>query len=281
MRNRIVRRGGARRLGVPIGVFLLATVLVAWWALSQGVDPGPAAGANSASGGAPVSGDGSVTLPELTGATPEKARVLTRGAAVRRAAVWAATAARKTPSVSGPAVGRISTRTPEGTDNIVVALEERPDENGQLWVRVRLASRPNGKIGWVPRVTLGPYETLHTRLVVDRKRFRLTLWRGDRRVFRAPVGIGRPGAPTPAGRFYIRNELTKYANPFYGPIAFGTSATSPTLTEWPAGGFVGIHGTNQPELIPGRISHGCIRMRNADIVRLAHMMQPGTPLQII
>ncbi len=57
---------------------------------------------------------------------------------------------------------------------------------------------------------------------------------------------------------------------FSAPIGVGT----------PAGGFVGIHGTNRPELIPGRISHGCIRLRNRDIVRLDKLMPVGTPLTI-
>ena len=78
----------------------------------------------------------------------------------------------------------------------------------------------------------------------------------------------------------IRNELTRYASPFYGPIAFGTTARSAVLTDWPGGGFVGIHGTNEPQLIPGRVSHGCIRLRNADMLRLAVLMPVGTPLTI-
>jgi lipoprotein-anchoring transpeptidase ErfK/SrfK len=86
--------------------------------------------------------------------------------------------------------------------------------------------------------------------------------------------------PTPAGDFYIRNKLTRYQSAFYGRLAFGTSARSAVLTDWPAGGFIGIHGTNEPELLPGRVSHGCIRMRNADILRLGRLMPVGTPLTI-
>jgi lipoprotein-anchoring transpeptidase ErfK/SrfK len=52
------------------------------------------------------------------------------------------------------------------------------------------------------------------------------------------------------------------------------------LTDWPGGGFIGIHGTDRPALIPGRISHGCIRMRNADILALARRMPVGTPVTI-
>ena len=32
--------------------------------------------------------------------------------------------------------------------------------------------------------------------------------------------------------------------------------------------MVGLHGTNEPGLIPGRPSHGCIRLRNRDILTL-------------
>ena len=65
----------------------------------------------------------------------------------------------------------------------------------------------------------------------------------------------------------------------YGPFAFGTSAYS-SLTDWPGGGVVGMHGTNEPRLVPGRPSHGCIRLRNADILRLARMVSVGTPLLV-
>jgi lipoprotein-anchoring transpeptidase ErfK/SrfK len=99
-------------------------------------------------------------------------------------------------------------------------------------------------------------------------------------VFRADIGVGRARWPTPRGRFYIRNRLTRYRSPTYGPLAFGTSARSTRLTDWPAGGFIGIHGTDRPGLLPGRVSHGCIRMRNRDIVRLGRLMDVGTPLTI-
>lgn len=59
-------------------------------------------------------------------------------------------------------------------------------------------------------------------------------------------------------------------------MAFGTSARSPKVSDWPAGGFVGIHGTNRPDLLPGRVSHGCIRLANRDILRLARLMSIGT-----
>ena len=135
-------------------------------------------------------------------------------------------------------------------------------------MRVRLAILPNSATGWVPQDALGAFHPVRTRLVIDRRAFRAVLWRGGHVVFRARVGIGEPRWPTPRGEFYVREKLTDFGDPFYGPVAFGTSARSPILTDWPGGGVVGIHGTDRPELIPGRISHGCIRMRNADVRRL-------------
>lgn len=170
-------------------------------------------------------------------------------------------------------------RTPERTRNLVLVLgRSQPTADG-VWVRARLPG-VRGRAGWLPRRALGGYTLVRTRLVVDRRRLRATLYRGARRVFSAPVAIGRPAAPTPAGRFYVRDKLTRYRSATYGPLAFGTSARSPGVSDWPAGGFVGIHGTDRPELVPGRVSHGCIRLRNVDVVRLGRVLAVGTPLRI-
>jgi hypothetical protein len=162
----------------------------------------------------------------------------------------------------------------------VSVLATRTDHAGRLWVHVRLPTLPNGTTGWVPRGSLGAYQTVDTHLVVDRRLLLATLYRDGTAIFTAPIGIGTDAWPTPAGVFTVRSRLTRYASPFYGPIAFGTTARSSVLTDWPAGGFVGIHGTDEPQLIPGRVSHGCIRMRNDAIRRLAELMPIGTPLTI-
>jgi L,D-transpeptidase catalytic domain len=202
-------------------------------------------------------------------------RATSQWAPVRKPAL-----ARSKPSPTAPAIAALDTRTPEETSNIVLVLGSARDGAGRLWVRVRLPVLPNNTTGWVRRSALGGYSFTTTRLVVELDRFRATLYRNGRRVFSADVGIGQPAWPTPTGQFYIRNKLSGFGNPFYGPVAFGTSARSDVLTDWPAGGFVGIHGTNQPELLPGSVSHGCIRMRNRDILRLADLMPVGTPLTI-
>jgi hypothetical protein len=177
-------------------------------------------------------------------------------------------------------VTRLVSTTPEGTANIVLVLRRARDRTGRLWIRVRLPVLPNGSTGWVPRRALGVYGVVNTHLVVDLERLTVTLLREGRPILRAPIGVGRPEWPTPKGEFYVRNMLTRYRSPFYGPLAFGTSARSSVLTDWPGGGFIGIHGTDAPELIPGRVSHGCIRLRNEDILQLGWLMPVGTPVTI-
>jgi lipoprotein-anchoring transpeptidase ErfK/SrfK len=121
---------------------------------------------------------------------------------------------------------------------------------------------------------------VNTHLYIDRGKFTATLKRDGVTVFTARIGVGLPYWPTPPGEFYIRSKLAGFDSPVYGPIAFGTSARSAVLTDWPGGGFVGVHGTNTPQILPGQVSHGCIRLRNEDILRLAKLMRVGTPVTI-
>ena len=104
----------------------------------------------------------------------------------------------------------------------------------------------------------------HEYIRVDREKPNITLYKDGHAIWSAPVGVGRPSLPTPAGHFYVMEKLQSVGDSAYGPYAFGTSAYAPTLSEWPGGGVVGIHGTDEPQLIPGYPSHGCIRLRNAE-----------------
>jgi L,D-transpeptidase catalytic domain len=221
--------------------------------------------------GAPAASVLAVPRPERL----EQERHLSVWSTVRRAV-----RARSAPERAAPVVAWVETRTPEGTDNTLLILDRAADRHGRVWVRARLPVLPAGTTGWLPREAIGGYQLVRTQLVVDLRRLRATLLRNGHRILRAPVAVGQPRWPTPRGRFYIRNKLIRYRSGFYGPLAFGTSARSNVLTDWPGGGFVGIHGTDRPELVPGRISHGCIRMRNPDIVRLGRLMPVGTPLTI-
>ena len=148
------------------------------------------------------------------------------------------------------------------------------------WYRVRLPMRPNGATGYVRpwRLHVVP---VRARIVVDVSARRLTLYRSGKPFLSTAVAVGSPATPTPTGTFYVNQRLvpSDTSGPF-GPGAVGISAFSDVLTGWAQGGPVAIHGTNQPELIPGRISHGCVRVRNKKINRLRRLMPLGTPIRI-
>jgi hypothetical protein len=186
---------------------------------------------------------------------------------------------RARPSEDARPIGALEPQTSLGTTNIVLVVGHAR-VRGRLWIRIRFPGLPNNLTGWLPRDAVGGYHFVRTRLLIDLETLTAALLRDGRRVFRASVGIGTKQYPTPRGSFYIREKLTNFDNPYYGPVAFGTSARSRVLTDWPDGGSIGIHGTNRPDLLPGRVSHGCIRLRNEHILRLSRLMPVGTPVTI-
>jgi hypothetical protein len=179
-------------------------------------------------------------------------------------------------------VGRLHSSTEDGFREIYLLLRAHRDEHGQPWVKLRIPARPNGQTGWVRRSSLGAFHLTDTSIVVDRRRLRMHFRSGGKTRWSAPVGIGTRATPTPAGHFWIR-ERFKILDPSSGyyPYAFGTADYS-GLTEWPGGGVVGIHGPYyDSQGIPGRISHGCIRLRVGDDRWLAAHVRLGTPVRVL
>ena len=187
---------------------------------------------------------------------------------------------RARPRSDARAIVSTHARTEDGFPEVYLALRRWSDSRGQTWFKIRIPMRPNGRTGWVHGSALGPLYTVRTRLVVDRGSQRATLRRRGRKIWSAPVGVGKSSTPTPAGQFWIREKF-KTSDPGgpYGPAAFGTSDYS-VLSDWPGGGVIGIHGTDAPGLIPGRPSHGCIRVRNSPLLRLYKLLPIGTPVVI-
>jgi hypothetical protein len=204
----------------------------------------------------------------------DERRISRYAGAVARAPV------RALPERSASPVGHLHYLTEDGPFEVYPVLESRVSAAGRTWLRIRLPMRPNGRTGWVPRGALGSLKAVRTMLRINRATLRATLYRDGRPNWSSPVGVGKASTPTPAGRFWIRTRLRGLRrDPVYGPYAFGTGAYS-VLSDWPGGGVVGIHGTDEPELIPGRPSHGCIRVPNAAISRLWRLMPVGTPVVI-
>jgi len=188
---------------------------------------------------------------------------------------------RSKPARSGRTVARLRWNTEDGLPEVYVVLQSQLDDHERVWLQIRVPGRPNGRTGWVREEQLSNLKVVETFLTINRRSLTATLRKRGKTIWSSRVGVGAAGTVTPKGRFWVRERLRNLGgSPIYGPWAFGTSAYSDTLTDWPGGGVVGIHGTNQPELIPGCPSHGCVRVPNAKISRLARIMPVGTPIQI-
>jgi hypothetical protein len=205
---------------------------------------------------------------------------LTNATVARWAGVYKPALVRARPSDASKVVTRLETRTSDQTQNIVLVLGGVQLAGDQTWYQIRLPILPNNSTGWVRKNALGDLYTVDTHLYVSLSNLTATLKRNGQVVFTTRIGAGTRTNPTPRGQFYVRTKMIGFDSPVYGPLAFGTSARSPTLTYWPGGGFVGIHGTNQPYLLPGYVSHGCIRMPNESILKLNRLMPVGTPITI-
>jgi hypothetical protein len=150
------------------------------------------------------------------------------------------------------------------------------------WLRVELPVRPNGSTGWV-RASDAHLRGLRYGLVLERGRHQLLLYDGARLMRRFRVGIGTVETPTPGGLYYLI-ELLRPSNPAgaYGPYAYGLSGFSTVIRHFNGGdGVIGLHGTDEPALVGHDVSHGCIRMYNADITYLTQVLPLGTPIRIL
>jgi hypothetical protein len=266
VRTVLAPRLAVRRIGRAVAVALAPIVI----ALAV---PG---GAWAAPPGAPVVGGQSGALSGGLALTDFQ-----RGYATWAYGAVGGVAIRRLARSDSARVARLHTVTEDGLPEVYELLGRAVDANGTPWVQVIIPMRPTGRSGWVPAKDLGAFHLVHSLLVINRPTRELTLLRGGVVVFRARVGVGKPSTPTPAGHFWIREKFPVSGVPLYGPYAIGTSNYSAVETDWPGGGVVGIHGTDQPNLIPGAPSHGCIRLRNSQITRLYNQITVGTPLIII
>lgn len=171
---------------------------------------------------------------------------------------------------------RLANPQPEGTRLVFVVRRSTP-----RWLDVLLPVRPNGSSGWIRRadVTLRRHDY---RIVVELREHVIIVYRGSTVFDREPIGVGKARTPTPGGVYYTK-ALLQPPNPngMYGPYAYELSGFSDVLTNFNGGnGVIGIHGTNEPWLIGHDVSHGCIRMSNAGITRLAHTLPLGVPVAI-
>jgi lipoprotein-anchoring transpeptidase ErfK/SrfK len=149
------------------------------------------------------------------------------------------------------------------------------------WVRVLLPVRPNGSSGWVRESNVAIRAVTYS-VKVEKRAHQITVFDRAAVLYRGPVAIGKPSTPTPTGRYYVR-VLIRAPNPntVYGPYAYGLSSHSDTLSTFNGGdGEIGLHGNGDASVLGRSVTHGCVRMDNNEITRLAGLLPLGTPVEI-
>jgi lipoprotein-anchoring transpeptidase ErfK/SrfK len=189
--------------------------------------------------------------------------------------------ARANPGPGGKPLRLLQPIAPLGAGPVWLQVRGVKVVAGKRWVKVLMPVRPNGSTAWI-RASDMVFRPVTSRIEIDVSSRRLTVFRDARKKRSFKVAVGTDKNPTPTGRFALA-EIIPTGDPkaFLGPIVMPITGFSNTLNEFAGGnGRVAIHGTSEPELIGQAVSHGCIRMRNADIRRLSGMVSGGTPVNI-
>ena len=151
-------------------------------------------------------------------------------------------------------------------------------------LEVRLPTRPNGSTTWIRRAAVRLYSSPY-RIVIDLGTRHLLLYRDDKLVLDAAAGIGTVADPTPTGHFFVA-FFARAPSPVWGPFVLVTSAHSDAISDWEESGdaVVAIHGPLGEDAAIGsegaRISHGCVRLHDNDLVQL-RVVPDGSPVDII
>jgi len=126
-----------------------------------------------------------------------------------------------------------------------------------------------------------PVQNANRRIIVSIPARKLALVEEGRIVKVYATAVGAEKSPSPSGTFTI---TTRIPNPTYyrpGEVV-PPGVRNPLGTRWlglSLKGF-GIHGTNRPRSIGRAASHGCIRLRNADVQELFELVRVGDVVEI-
>jgi hypothetical protein len=173
----------------------------------------------------------------------------------------------------GRALAQVGVRTEFGSPRVFSVLRRRGS-----WLQVQAAELPNGQAGWIP-AGAAEQQATDFSLEVDRSRRSLWLRNGARVVLRLRVAVGRPGNPTPLGRYAVTDRLHMGAGSPYGCCALALTGHQQHLPRgWPGGDRLAIHGTLDPASIGRAASNGCVRAPTAGLRLLMRRVPLGAPV---
>lgn len=178
----------------------------------------------------------------------------------------------------GAAILRVGDRTEFGSPQRLGVVRR----HGR-WLGVTTPSLPNGRLGWIDRHSSAvAVSRTAWSIHADVSRRSVVLRFEGRTVRRLSVAVGRPGSPTPTGRFAVTDKIAgDRFGPYYGCCILAISATQPhTPPGWPGGNRMAIHGTDVPSSVGAATSAGCLRAADSDLRALMDRVPVGTPVVI-
>ncbi len=200
-----------------------------------------------------------------------------RGALVAKVVQRHGIAVRERPN--GRVLAVVGDRTEFGSPRTFAIFARR----GAHWFGVAAPELANGRLAWInARSSSVRLVRVSIRIEVDLSRRQLTV-RGHGEVLRRiRVAIGRPGSPTPVGRFAVTDKLpgARFSSA-YGCCILALSGHQTKLpVGWSGGDRLAIHATNDPQDIGERVSAGCVRGLDIDLRYLMHVVPLGTAVVI-
>ncbi|CAB4344334.1 unannotated protein [freshwater metagenome] len=170
-----------------------------------------------------------------------------------------------------------------GSQAVLLILRSQIDSSGRMWLKVALPVRPNGSAGWI----LGSHAQIGTtaaRVEISLRARKLRLRVAGKTVITTSAVVGKSSTPTPVGNFAIYERADSPRGSNVGPFALHLTAFSDVLHSYDGGpGRIAIHGRAGSLLadpLGSAASHGCIRINNSTLRRLAKFARPGTPVTI-
>src|SRR6266568_8666001 len=135
--------------------------------------------------------------------------------------------------------------------------------------------------------------TANVVIKIDTKANTLEVYEGEKLIAAYPVTVGSAQTVSPIGEWKVR-RITKMATFRYDKEMLKHGQRSGNFYLLPPGPRnpvgvmwialnkkgIGIHGTNSPDSIGRAVSHGCIRLSNWDVVRLATKIKQGDNVSI-
>ena len=152
--------------------------------------------------------------------------------------------------------------------------------DGVRWLKLRLPERPNNSFAWA-REDQFVLSSTPVRIEVDLSERRVSLfWAGEEK-WSERIIVGAPATPTPTGQFAIYERYRTGSD--LRPWVFETTAHSEALRTFDGGpGRVAMHGRHGALVAPWgtAVSHGCMRMPDKALERIAKQAPIGAPLRI-